>query len=50
MSERRIVVGLGARSYPVLVGPGLIGRAGALIAPYAPRRRTADQTGPTSTG
>ena len=47
MSERRIVVGLGARSYPVLVGPGLIGRAGALIAPYAPRRRTAVVTDET---
>ncbi len=27
MSERRIEVGLGARSYTVLVGAGLIGRA-----------------------
>ena len=47
MSERRIEVGLGARSYTVLVGAGLIGRAGALIAPFAPRRRTAVVTDET---
>jgi 3-dehydroquinate synthase len=38
---RSIDVGLGARSYPVLVGAGLIDRAGELMAPLAPRRRTA---------
>ena len=38
---RRIDVGLGARSYEVLVGPGLIDRAGELAAPFLPRRRTA---------
>ncbi len=37
----RIEVGLGARSYNVLVGSGLIEQAGDLIAPFAPRRRTA---------
>jgi 3-dehydroquinate synthase len=34
-------VGLGARAYDVIVGPGLIPRAGALIAPFCPRRRVA---------
>ncbi|MDP1632299.1 MAG: 3-dehydroquinate synthase [Caulobacter sp.] len=35
-----IPVGLGARSYDVLVGPGLIDRAGEHIAPFLPARRT----------
>jgi 3-dehydroquinate synthase len=39
--SRRIDVGLGARSYQVLVGPGLIGTAGEAMAPLLKRRRTA---------
>jgi 3-dehydroquinate synthase len=39
-TERRVQVGLGARAYEVLVGPGLLDRAGALLAPHLPRRRT----------
>jgi 3-dehydroquinate synthase len=38
---RTIPVGLGARSYDVLVGPGLIGRAGELMKPLLARGRTA---------
>jgi 3-dehydroquinate synthase len=38
---RTIPVDLGARSYEVLVGPGLVARAGALIAPHLKRPRTA---------
>jgi 3-dehydroquinate synthase len=38
---RAIRVGLGARSYDVLVGGGLIDRAGALTRPFLPRGRTA---------
>jgi 3-dehydroquinate synthase len=38
---RTIAVGLGARSYDVLVGPGLISRAGALMKPFLKRARTA---------
>jgi 3-dehydroquinate synthase len=38
---RRIAVALGDRSYEVLVGPGLIGRAGALVKPHLKRPRTA---------
>ena len=37
----RVRVGLGERAYDVLVGAGLLERAGGLIAPFAPRRRTA---------
>ena len=37
---RAIRVGLGARSYDVVVGPGLIETAGALIKPFLPRGRT----------
>ena len=40
-SERRVHVGLGARAYEVLIGAGLIDRAGELLAPHLPRRRTA---------
>ncbi len=47
MTPRRIEVGLGERSYDVLVGPGLIARAGELVAPHAPRRRTAVVTDET---
>ncbi len=36
---RRLPVGLGERSYQVLVGPGLLARAGGLIAPVLPARR-----------
>ncbi|HZZ32015.1 MAG TPA: 3-dehydroquinate synthase [Phenylobacterium sp.] len=39
--SRRIAVGLGARSYEVVVGPGLIDRAGEALAPLLKRRRTA---------
>jgi 3-dehydroquinate synthase len=39
--SRRIAVGLGARSYEVLVGPSLIDRAGETLAPFLKRRRTA---------
>jgi 3-dehydroquinate synthase len=38
---RAIPVGLGARSYEVRVGPGLIDQAGEAMAPFLPRRRTA---------
>jgi 3-dehydroquinate synthase len=38
---RTIPVALGSRSYDVLAGPGLIGRAGALMTPFLPRGRTA---------
>lgn len=38
---RTIPVGLGARSYDVIVGPGLIDRAGELMKPFLPRGRTA---------
>jgi 3-dehydroquinate synthase len=38
---RSIPVGLGARSYEVRVGPGLIDWAGEAIAPFLKRRRTA---------
>jgi 3-dehydroquinate synthase len=44
---KSVRVGLGERSYDVLVGPGLIERAGELMAPFLPRGRTAvvcDQT------
>ena len=40
-AERRVRVGLDARAYDVVIGPGLLDRAGALLAPYLPRRRTA---------
>ena len=36
---RRIDVGLGARTYPVMVGQGLLARAGELIAPLLKRPR-----------
>ncbi|HZZ67275.1 MAG TPA: 3-dehydroquinate synthase [Phenylobacterium sp.] len=41
ISTREIFVGLGARSYPVRVGPGLIDGAGEAMAPLLKRRRTA---------
>ncbi|MEL7133493.1 MAG: 3-dehydroquinate synthase, partial [Pseudomonadota bacterium] len=34
-------VPLGARAYNVLIGPGLLAEAGALIAPLLARRRVA---------
>lgn len=37
---RSIRVGLGERGYDVRIGPGLIERAGELMAPHLPRRRT----------
>lgn len=36
---RRLAVGLGERGYEVLVGPGLLARAGGLLAPVLPARR-----------
>jgi 3-dehydroquinate synthase len=39
--SRKIEVGLGARSYEVRVGPGLIDGAGEALAPLLKRRRTA---------
>ncbi|THD56873.1 3-dehydroquinate synthase [Phenylobacterium sp.] len=39
--SRAIAVGLGARSYEVRVGPGLIDGAGEALAPLLKRRRTA---------
>ena len=38
---KSVRVGLGERSYDVLVGPGLIEQAGELMAPFLPRGRTA---------
>jgi 3-dehydroquinate synthase len=40
MSET-VRVALDARSYDVMIGPGLLARAGALIAPFAPSKRVA---------
>jgi 3-dehydroquinate synthase len=37
----RVIVELGPRSYPVLVGDGLLDAAGAILAPYLPRPRVA---------
>ena len=37
--ERRLPVALGERGYDILVGPDLLARAGALIAPVLPARR-----------
>jgi 3-dehydroquinate synthase len=48
--SRRIAVGLGARSYEVRVGHGLVDRAGELIAPRLKRRRTAVVTDETVWG
>jgi 3-dehydroquinate synthase len=38
---RRVRVGLGERAYEVAIGPGLLDRAGELLLPHLPRRRTA---------
>ncbi|MCL5779087.1 3-dehydroquinate synthase [Limibaculum sp. FT325] len=43
-------VGLGARSYDILIGPGLIGRAGALIGPRLARPFVAIVTDETVAG
>ncbi len=40
-SDRIVRVELGARSYDVVIGPGLLARAGASIAPFAPGKRVA---------
>jgi 3-dehydroquinate synthase len=37
---KSVRVGLGERSYDILIGPGLIEQAGALMAPFLPRGRT----------
>ena len=37
MSHAVVNVGLGMRAYEVLVGPGLIDRAGGLVAPLLKR-------------
>jgi 3-dehydroquinate synthase len=48
MSEREtLTVALGARAYDIVIGPGLIAEAGALAAPFAPRRRAAVVTDET---
>ena len=39
MTDTVVHVDLGARSYDVVCGHGLLDRAGALIAPFAPKRR-----------
>ncbi|MBF0356359.1 MAG: 3-dehydroquinate synthase [Alphaproteobacteria bacterium] len=39
MTENRLRVELGERSYDILAGPGLIGRAGSLMAPLLERPR-----------
>lgn len=39
MSADKLVVDLGERSYDILVGPGLIGQAGALMLPVLERKR-----------
>ena len=44
---RRIDVGLGERAYPVLIGPGLLARAGELARPLMKRSRTAVVTDET---
>ncbi len=44
---KSVRVGLGERSYDVLVGGGLIARAGELMAPFLPRGRTAVVTDET---
>jgi 3-dehydroquinate synthase len=44
---RVVPVGLGARAYEVVIGPGLIDRAGALLADAIPRKRTAIVTDET---
>jgi 3-dehydroquinate synthase len=44
---RRIEVGLGERAYPVLIGPGLLAQAGALVRPLLKRPRTAVVTDET---
>ena len=38
---RKVAVGLGARAYDVVIGPGLLAEAGARIAPLARRKRLA---------
>jgi shikimate kinase/3-dehydroquinate synthase len=38
---RRLAVPLAARPYDILVGPGLLGRAGGLLGPVLPARRVA---------
>jgi 3-dehydroquinate synthase len=47
---RRIEVGLGARAYPVLIGPGLLDQAGELAKPLLKRGRTAVVTDETVAG
>jgi 3-dehydroquinate synthase len=39
-SVKTVRVGLGARAYDVIIGPGLLDRAGDLLAPHLPRGRT----------
>ncbi len=47
MTIDTVAVNLGARSYEVRIGPGLIGRAGAEIAPLLKRRKVAVVTDET---
>jgi len=46
----RVQVGLGERSYEIVIGPGLIGRAGALIGPILARPRIVIVTDATVAG
>ena len=39
MMQEKVHVSLGERSYDVIIGPGLMGRAGELISPLLPRPR-----------
>jgi 3-dehydroquinate synthase len=39
-SVKTVRVGLDARAYDVMIGPGLLDRAGQLLSPYLPRGRT----------
>ncbi|MDP3659185.1 3-dehydroquinate synthase [Phenylobacterium sp.] len=47
---RSVAVGLGERSYEVVIGPGLLDQAGERIAPFARRRRVAIVTDETVWG
>jgi 3-dehydroquinate synthase len=42
-----LTVALGARAYDIVIGPGLLAAAGALVAPFAPRGRVAIVTDAT---
>jgi 3-dehydroquinate synthase len=46
MEMETLTVSLGERSYPIHVGPGLVGQAGTLLAPLLPRPRVVVVTNP----